>query len=316
MPEALVIPGLVAIDPHVWEGRGQAEIVLGPLAGKATRFELSDTKGERWLVPREVAAGRGLRLPEQHPALAGYPRLRARLAEAALVRVDEAGRLAGATRDAAICLGYHRGVGGGNLEVSLDGWTRGFSAENAGLLRQVVGASDDEDAAWSVSIDVVYDRVLRALTDGKYSLYDVDLAEFAARVAEPAFAAFEAELAEIEAMAAERRPLAESLLAALAAATGDTAVLPGGYAARRVEAPAFTLRSGGDVTVIGGPVAVPASVRWFVADVEDFTPPSRKARRGQAIARQQAEAQGSALSPWLLAGGSLLALVLALAARC
>ncbi|MFY0534668.1 hypothetical protein [Nannocystis pusilla] len=121
MPEALVIPGLVAIDPHRWEGRGQAELVRGPLAGKATRFELSDTKGERWLVPREVAARRGLRLPDQHPALAEFPRLRARLAEAALVRVDEAGRLAGATADAAIGLGYHRGAGGGNLEVALDG---------------------------------------------------------------------------------------------------------------------------------------------------------------------------------------------------
>ncbi|MCY0988084.1 hypothetical protein OV203_13180 [Nannocystis sp. ILAH1] len=316
MPEALVIPGLVAIDPHRWEGRGQAELVRGPLAGKATRFELSDTKDERWLVPREVAARRGLRLPEQHPALAEFPRLRTRLAEAALVRVDEAARLAGATADAGICLGYHRGVGGGNLEVALDGWTRGFSAESAGLCRQAVGDTDDEDAAWNCSVDVVYDRVLQALTDGRYSLYDVDLAEFAARVAEPEFAAFEAELAEIEAMAAERRPLAESLLAALEAATGDTALLPGGYAARRAHEPAFTLRSGGDVTVIGGNIAVPAVVRWFVADVEDFTPPSRKARRGQAIARQQAQARWSATTPWLLAGGSLLALVFALAARC
>jgi hypothetical protein len=316
MPEALMIPGLVAIDPHVWEGRGQAELVRGPLAGKATRFELSDTKGERWLVPREVAARRGLRLPDQHPALAEYPRLRARLAEAALVGVDEAGRLAGATREGSIYLAYHRGVGGGNLEVALDGWTRGFSGESAGLCRQVVGDSDDEDAAWSCSVDVVYDRVLRALTGGRYSLYDVDLAEFAAGVAEPEFAAFEAELAEIEAMAAERRPLAESLLAALETATGDSVELPGGYSARRVEEPAFTLRSGGDVTVIGEPVAVSALVRWFVADVEDFTPPSRKARRGQAIARQQAQARRSAATPWLLAGGSLLALLLALAARC
>lgn len=316
MPEALVIPGLVAIDPHVWEGRGQAELVRGPLAGKATRFELSDTKGERWLVPREVAARRGLRLPEQHPALAEYPRLRARLAEAALVRVDEAGRLAGATRDSAIYLAYHRGAGGGNLEVALDEGTRGFSAESAGLCRQAVGDTDDEDAAWNCSVEGVYDRVLRALTDGRYSLYDVDLAEFAAHVAEPEFAAFEAELAEIEVMAAERRPLAESLLEALEAATGDTALLPGGYSARRVEEPGFTLRSDGDVTVIGGPVAVPAMVRWFVADVQDFTPPGRKARREQAIARQQAQARRSAATPWLLAGGSLLALALALAARC
>lgn len=316
MPEALVIPGLVAIDPHRWSGRGQAELVRGPLAGKATRFELSDTKDERWLVPREVAARRGLRLPDQHPALAEYPRLRARLAEAALVRVDEAGRRAGATSDSQIYLAYHRGAGGGDLEVALDGWARGFSGENAGLLRQVVGDTDDEDAAWRCSVDVVYDRVLRALTDGRYSLYDVDLAEFAARVAAPEFAAFEAELTEIEAMAAERRPLAESLLAALETATGDTAALPGGYSARRVEEPAFTLRSGGGVTVSGGSVAVPALVRWFVADVEDFTPPSRKARRQQAIARQRAKARRSAATPWLLAGGSLLVLVLALAARC
>jgi hypothetical protein len=315
MPEALVIPGLLAIDPHRWEGRGQAEIVRGPLAGKADRFGLSDTKGERWLVPREVAAHRGLRLPDQHPALAEYPRLRARLAEAALVVVDEAGRLAGATRDASIYLAYHRVAGGGSLEVALGGETRGFSAENGGLFRQVVGETDDEDAGWNCSADVVYERVLRALTDDALSLADVALAEFAARLSPEQFADFEAELAEIDAQAAERRPLAEAVLAALDAASGDAVELPGGYAARRVVEPAFRLRSGGDVTVIGGPIAVPASVRWFAADVQDFTPAARKARRERSFARRRAEERRAKASLWLLAA-VFLGLAVVVIARC
>lgn len=316
MPAALVVPGLVAIDPWLWDGQGPAEIVLGPLAGKATRFELADTKGERWLVPRAVAVRGGLRLPEQHPALAECPRLRARLAEAALVVVDEAGRRAGATAEAAIYLAYHRGVGGGSLEVDTNGETRGFEADNAGLFRQVVGASDDEDAAWRCSVDVVYDRVLQALTGGALSLFDVELAELAARLSPAQFADFEAELAEIDALAAERRALAESLVAALATATGETVELPGGHAARRIEEPAFTLRTGGDVTVRGGPIGVPAARRWRVAEVQAFLPPGRAARRQRAITRQQAEARRTRAGPWLLGGAGLVALAIAALARC
>lgn len=285
MPEALVIPGLVAIDPHRWDGCGQAEVIRGPLAGKAALPDLEDWKVGLWLLPREVAVRRGLRVPDARAELAAYPRLRARMAEAALVVVDEAHLGAGEAGDMRIFLAYHRVSAGGGLEVHGPDGVRGFSADDVSLFAQLRGDADDDDDVDHPAIASVYDRVLRALTGGRLSLYDVGLALWAENLSPSVYASFEAELAEIEAMAAERRPLAESLVAALAAAEGDEVPLPGGYQARRQREPAFALRSGGGVTVTNGPIRVPAVDRWFVADVQAFAPPGRQARRQQAFAQ-------------------------------
>ncbi|HEY8377359.1 MAG TPA: hypothetical protein VIK91_12775 [Nannocystis sp.] len=308
--EALVIPGLVAIDPGRWEGSGPAEIVRGPLAGKARLPELSDWKRELWLLPREVAARYGVRNPADHPDLAQYPRLRARLAEAALVVAEgEAADRALAAGEPGIYLAYHRVSGGGELEVEDREQPRGFKATDQELLALARVSTTD-----GASVAMVYDRILRALTRGKLSLYDVDLADWAARVQASEFAAWEAELAEIEAMAAEKRPLAESLLAALEAAEADTVTLPGGYRARRRRARAFVLRDRdhGDFSVIGPPIEVPAEERWVVADVQAFNPPARVARRARAFAQVQAENRRAIWGPVIL----LVALLVGLFAFC
>ncbi|MCY1059679.1 hypothetical protein [Nannocystis sp. SCPEA4] len=294
MPEALVIPGLIAIDPHRWDGRGQAEIVRGALAGKADLPELSDWKRELWLIPREVARRLGVRPPEERAELSPYPRLRGRLAEAALVVVDEAtvGKAAFAGY-MTISVSYHRVASGGSVEVHDGEVARGFSGEYGDLLAQVAGDGDAEEgrSRGHRALERAFDRVLRALTGGALSLYDVDFADFAAHLRSPEFAGFEAELAEIEAQGAERRPLAESLLAALDAAADDEVALPGGYVARRVREPDFTLRPRGVLTVSGGPIAVPADERWLVDDVEAFMPAARKARIDQSFARHRSQAE-------------------------
>ncbi|MBZ5710064.1 hypothetical protein [Nannocystis pusilla] len=296
MPEALVIPGLIAIDPHRWDGRGQAELVRGALAGKTDLPELSDWKRELWLIPREVARRLAVRPPEERADLSSCPRLQARLAEAALVVVDEA--TAGKAAFAGymtISVSYHRVASGGSVEVHDGEGVRGFSGEYGDLLGQVAGDGDevDDERRDYRALERAFDRVLRALTGGALSLYDVGFADLAAHLRAPEFAALEAELAEIEAQGAERRPLAESLLAALDAATEDEVALPGGYVARRVREPAFTLRPRGVLTVSGGPIAVPADERWLVDDVEAFMPAARKARIDQSFARRRSQAEAS-----------------------
>lgn len=288
MPEALVIPGLLAIDPHRWDGAGPAEVVRGALAGKAALPELSDWKRELWLVPREVAARQGVRMVTERE-LANTPRLRARVTEAALVVVDDAvGHAASRAGERVVFVAYHRVAGGGGLEVHGGGVVRGFSAVDFDLLAQMVERDEDGEFVGSLPvIEHVYDRVLRALTGGELSLYDVDLAEGVARLSAGEFGSYEEELAEIEAMAAERRVLGEALLTALGEAEADECELPGGYVARREREPGFTLRSEGELTVIGGPIVVGAEERWIAEDVQDFTPRARKIRRDRVMAAQQ-----------------------------
>lgn len=313
MPAALVIPGLLAIDPRLWDGRGRAEVVRGPLAGLAALPDLLDWKREVWLLPREVAARHGAPAPEQRRDLSGQPRLRARFARAALVLVDEpAARRALAAGDSAVFLAYHRVAGGGGLEVHGRDGARGFSADDASLRRAVAG---DEDDAGHLSTVDLYDRTLRALTGDALSLNDVDLADFAAHLSPAEYASHEAELAEIEALAAQQRPLADAVLAALDAADTDAAELPGDYLARRTREPAFTLRPAPGVDVRGGPIRVPARERWFVADVQDFTPAARKARRDRILAAQLArQARPLGCSPRLAAVVVALLVVLAVVA--
>lgn len=71
-PEALVIPGFVAINPGRWSGSGRAEIVRGPLAGKATLPDLTDWKREIWLLTREAAARRGIAIPSERAEPPGW----------------------------------------------------------------------------------------------------------------------------------------------------------------------------------------------------------------------------------------------------
>lgn len=317
MPEALVVPGLVCIDPGLWSGTGDADLVRGPLAGKASLPEIEDWKQEIWLLPREVAARRGAPPPEARLTLDAYPRVAARLAEARLVIAEE--RLATAALAAGervIFLAYHRVSGGGGLTVHGPEGARGFSAEDASLTRLALGLGDDEDEPEDApSAARLYDRILGALTGGEASMLDVDLADTARRLPASELLSHEVELEQIEAQAAPRRAQAEALLAALDAASSDTVTLPGGYRARRVRERAFTLRGDEDVTVTGGPISVPAGARWVVEGVSDFTPPERAARRDRLLgALTQDRVRRASTARWGVALGALAVLGLAIAA--
>lgn len=301
-----MIPGLVEIDPGRWDGQGPAEIVRGPLAGKARLPELSDWKRELWLVPRDVAARHRLPIPGEGRGLSATPRLRARLAEAALVVVDEAsaGRLRRAG-ERVLFLAYHRVAGGGGLTIFDRGLERGFSAEDVALALLITLRDDDDDDIEFQPPEQVYDAVLRALTGGALTLRDVDLADFAAHLRRGDHVALEDELRALEALAELRRPDAERLLAALDAADRDQVDLPGGYLARRERRPAFVLAGGGDVAVSGAPIEVPAEERWIVDHVAALRLPARDARRARAGARaRRARVRsgfGLALAPLLIA---------------
>lgn len=296
-----MIPGLVAIDPGLWDGQGPAEIVRGPLAGKAHLPELSDWKRELWLVPRAVAERHRVPIPGEGRDLSATPRLRALLAEAALVVVDEAraGRLL-AAGERALSLSYHRVSGGGSLALFDRGAERGFSAEDPALWRQITPRDDDGELDLRAP-ERVYDPILRALTGGALSLRDVDFADFAAHLRPADFAAREDDLRELEDLADRRRPDAERLLAALDAAEGPRVDLPGGYHARRERRPGFVLAGGGDVVVSGAPIEVPAEERWVVDDVAALRLPGRDARRDAALAAARAaHAQRRSLRPVVL----------------
>lgn len=319
MPEALVIPGLVAIDPGLWDGVGPAELLRGPLAGKAALPELEDWKQELWLLPREVAARHGARLPDAQIDPTRHPRTAAWLGEARLVVVDEQiATRAQKAGETALYLAYHRVSSGGGLELHGPDGARGFSSEDPPLLRVALQLDeDDEDEPEDEPpIARVYDRVLRALSGGAWSMLDVDLADTARRIPASEYDSHERELGEIAAMAGARRAEAEALLAALDATTEDTITLPGGYRARRVREPAFTLRADGDVSVTGPPIPVPADQRWIFEDVAAFTPAERGARRLRLLQDLRAgRVPGKGVSPRLiLVAAALLVLALIVAA--
>ena len=314
MPAALVVPGLLSIDPRTWEGPGDAEIEVGWLAGRAGLPELTDWKRELWLAPPEVALRPGGALPQARLNMNEAPRLAALLDGAALVVVDAAvGARAAAARDTVIVVSYHRVSGGGGLEVHGSGGVRGFSAEDGDLFAQVEGRADsadpdEDDADREASTEHVYDRVLRAITGGTFSLRDVELADHATRIQADDVTSYEAELAWIAAEAERGRGTAEQLVLALAAPGPDTRELPGGYRARRIPELAFTLHAEGGVTLTGAPVVVPAGERWVAADVGEFLPPPRKARRDRALAgnRSRRASLGSS-RPFAVPGGALAA---------
>ena len=300
MPDPLVIPGLVAIDPRLWGGVGPAEVVMGPLAGKAERLDILEWKDERWFLPREVAERHGVAPPERRLNVENLPLLAARLSEARLVFVDEhVGMKALEAGDTALFIAYHRGAGGGGITLHQGGVARGFSGENSGLGASACADPDhddgDGDDPLEDDIGFLYDRLLLAMSNGEWSLFDAELADRAARIDSAELASFEQELVEIAAWAERDRAQGELIVAALGAATTDRVELPGGATATRRRAPGFTLRAEDGLEVWGGPVEVPPAARWTIEDVAVFDPPERVARRDRLRAMQR---QASGPTPW------------------
>ncbi|MEY3211102.1 MAG: hypothetical protein RIT28_1583 [Pseudomonadota bacterium] len=300
MPNPLVIPGLIAIDPQLWGGVGSAEVVMGPLAGKAARMDILEWKDERWFLPRAVAERHGHQLPERRLNLTNLPLLAARLGEARLVSVAEhVATKALQAGDTALLIAYHRGAGGGGITLHQGGVTRGFSGDDASLGSTACTDPNHDDGEGDDPIEddmaFVYDQILQTISGGEWSLFDADLADTASRLCDADLASHERELAEINALAEQGRAQGEAIVAALNAATTDRLELPGGFTMTRRRAPGFTLRAVEGFEVYGGPIEVPASARWTAEDVAVFDPPERVARRARLL-KIQAEASGS--TPW------------------
>lgn len=300
MPDPLVIPGLVAIDPRLWNGFGPAEVVLGPLAGKAERLDILDWKTERWFLPRAVAERHGVQPPERRWDVSPFPLLAARLGEARLVFVEEhVATRALEAGDTALVIAYHRGAGGGGITLHQGGVARGFSGENTSLGASAWADSDpddgDGDDPVEDDISFLYDRLLLAMSHGEWSLFDAELADRAARMDGADLASFEQELVEIAAWAEAGRARGEAIVAALGSAVQDRVELPDGATATRRRAPGFTLRAEEGLEVIGGPFEVPPAARWTIEDVAVFDPPERVARRERLRTIQR---QAIKPTPW------------------
>ncbi|MCK6516725.1 hypothetical protein L6R46_16920 [Myxococcota bacterium] len=300
MPDPLVIPGLIAIDPRLWGGVGPAEVVMGPLAGKAERLDILEWKTERWFLPREVAERHGVVPPERRLNVAHLPLLDARLREARLVFVAEhVAMKALEAGDTALFIAYHRGAGGGGITLHQGGVARGFSGDNSSVGASAYADPDhddgDGDDPLEDDIGFLYDRLLLAMSGGEWSLFDADMADHAARIDPADLASFEQELAEIAAWAERDRAQGAQIVAALEGATTDRAQLPGGATATRRHAPGFTLRPEEGLEVMGGPIEVPPAARWTIEDVAVFDPPERVARRARLRA---AQLQPTGPTPW------------------
>lgn len=300
MTEALVIPGLLSIDPELWDGVGPAEVTIGPLAGWAQRLDVTDWKTERWYLPREVAQRLGVSPPERRLDLSACPALAAALSAALLVRVDEAVAMTAIAAQApALLVAYHRGAGGGGLTVHRGGEVRGFSGDSFSLARAASpgheddddeGDEDDDDGP-ELDVNLLYDRLLRVISDGEWSLFDVDLAERAALLDPAELASYAQEQGEIAAHAEAHRDEGLAILAALESATADAVETPTGRRFTRRQAPGFTLGGDADLQLIGGPIVVPPHTRWIAEDVAAFNPPERVARRSRLIAQNRPAAQ-------------------------
>ena len=304
MPDSLVVPGLIAIDPLLWGGVGPAEVVMGPLAGKAERLDILEWKDERWFLPREVALRHGVQPPDRRLNVSTLPRLAARLGEARLVSVEEhVGVQALKAGDTALTIAYHRGAGGGGITLHQGGVARGFSGDDSSLGSMVCvdPNHDDGDGDDPIEDDInfLYDRLLQVISNGEWSLFDADLADHAARLDGADLPSFEQELVEIAAFADRDRAQGEAIVAALEAATTDRIELPGGFTFTRRRAPGFTLVAQEGFEVYGGPIVVPPAARWTAEDVAAFEPPERVARRDR-LRTIQANATGPTPWGWIL----------------
>jgi hypothetical protein len=300
VPEAIIVPGVVAVEPEPWSGRAPAVIVRGPLAGYARLPEITDWKSV-YLFARREAAER-LAVPTMAPSvdLDAYPHVRAQLARSRLVVIEEgeASRFA-AVGELLIELSYHRVAGGGGLVVSGAAVDRGFSCEDPELVSLAWGVGDgDEETFEEVwegdPVPRLYDAILRAMTEGEVSLLDVDLAlSCDGLYGDPS--SFEREFVEVAARGEAQVAAAEELLSLLDAAEGESVALPGLGLARRVVRPAFTLsKADGTWTWSGPPLEVPAESYWVVDEVDEFVPAER-ARRSELfrakLAARRAQAQ-------------------------
>lgn len=322
MPQALIVPGIVTVEPRAWLGPGPAEIVRGPLAGYARLPEITDWKSVYLFVLREAAERLGV--PTQAPSvdLSAYPHVRAQLARSRLAMIDEgeAPRFA-AAGELLIELSYHRVAGGGGLEVSGAARDRGFCCEDTELVSLAWGTGDeDEDAfqdVWEADpVPRIYDAILRAMTDGEVSLLDVDLALSCGGLYDDP-GSFEREFEEVAARGEGQAEAAEELLSLLDAAEGESVSLPRLGLARRIVRPAFTLsRPAGTLTWTGPPLEVPAEAHWVVDEVEVFVSAER-ARRSElfraklAVRRAKAQARRRWIGRGVLLGLALVGLTLA-----
>ncbi|MCA9657419.1 MAG: hypothetical protein KC486_03685 [Myxococcales bacterium] len=317
MPEAIVVPSLLNLQPRGSED-GPAWLERGPLAGHTDRVDLVDWKQRRSLAP--LAALERHAITSTTRDLSSAPKVAARVALARLAVVTdlEADTLI-AAGELVIILDYHRTSGGGGLTVVEDGERRGFEGDSATLGAMAIGLEPGDDGVDAELMDRardterLYDRVLQALTAGAYSFADVDLALLADSLRPEEAAAWEDEFAEIEARAADQRPRAEAILAALDAAPADADVvaLPELGAAQRLREPAFVVAPREGFEVTGPPIEVPAAERWRVDAVTPWIPEARLARFTAAIGRLQA-AQARARTQALASVGLFVALVAAL----
>ena len=284
MPEAVIVPGLLAIDPQLWEGSGPALVQRGPLAGYAELVDLYDWKSTYTFVRREAAERAGIPIATEVLNLDPTPRVAAQVQRAALALVapHDAERLA-KSGELLVEVSYHRSVDGGGLRVVRGGTTTAMQLVDHDLKLLVLqDALPDEDDAQddlldSLSIPALYDAVLRAMTQEEFSLLDVDLALWCSTLPEQDLDSLERELQEIEARANAQRPLAEAIVAALDSAAGDALELPELGSAARERTPSFTL-SDAHVDYTGPSLTVPATEVWRVADVQAYMPKERLAR--------------------------------------
>lgn len=334
-------PGLVRVkagDP--------ARILVGPFVGQGDHHTIDDWKGGIHLVPRAACVARGLPLPEAEIDAERLPHVHAaaRAAPYVAVAADEANACAAAGHRA-VEVRWHRVSGGGYIHGHGGGPARSFGGELGGFapdpadLDEVDPDSDEAlDLAVRESYSVMIDRIVRAVSDDALCSEAVELARHLACITRPEVVDFtrgrieaDAELAlaerldwndllaEVSARAAEQRTAAEALVAALAAAPGDTAEVPVYGQARRVRLPAHTLDPGS-----AAPLHLPAFTVWVVRSVAPWIPHAgyEHARQHLKSARRSPR-RASNVSPtpaksWptrvveLLAGIAVLVLVAAL----
>lgn len=173
----------------------------------------------------------------------------------------------------AVSVGYHRGGGGGHVSHRRAGRTRqaDLDAIDAVALAQGLDPEEEVEAVdeeeWAPGVSEVFDRVLRALTEGACGMRDVALAcEHRFAVSQPdSLPEMEQALVRVHDFAEAQEDESREILAALDAVPDgvDEIELPHVGLARRISWPAFTVSLQGSVP----PLQVPAEVEWWVEGV-------------------------------------------------
>lgn len=293
----LWVPGLVRVMPG-----GAAQIDLGPGVGWTDFGGIEDWKCSVQMVPRAACVARGLPLPEASIDAGRYPHVYAAARAAPYVAVlDEEASACAAAGYRAVEVGWHRVSGGGLLRGYGGGPERAFGGELAWALpddddRELEAGSDEDlERQLRRSYTVMIDRIVRAVSDDAVTGEEVELAQSLASIVRPEAVRWsrpsraDAELADLRLMdwnerlaqvferAEAQRADAEALVAALAAAPGDVAVVPVYGRARRVRLPAR------DIDRKNGTLHLPEFAVWVVADVAVWIPDTGQSHAAELL---------------------------------